>query len=405
MKKSGIIIVLLLLEVLLAVGSNFLFLHVQDSDDGREYRVELARVSRQIRAGEEPDLSGCRYVKSVEPFDTSVLGNDEYTAEQGPDGTLYRINYRIDQNNTRGIIVINLVWGFVILLTVGIWLYIYRKILKPFRDFSELPVELSKGNLSIPLKEEKNRYFGRYLWGMDMLREKLEEEKERQLAMEREKKTLVLTMSHDIKTPLSAIKLYNKALAEGIYEDEEKRAEAHRGIDRNLAELEKYVEDIRDATREDFMQLTVKDGEWYLSEVLQKLDALYAEKTKQNHTEFTVGNYTDCILKGDPERALEVLQNIMENALKYGDGKRITISFADEEDCRLITVENSGCSLPEKELQNIFDSFYRGSNAEKVKGSGLGLYICRQLMRAMDGEAFAEVKEDAFAVTAVFRKK
>ena len=405
MKKSGIIIVLLLLEVLLAVGSNFLFLHVQNSEDGREYRVELARVSRQIRAGEEPDLSGCRYVKSVEPFDTSVLGNDEYTAEQGPDGTLYRINYRIDQNNTRGLIVINLVWGFVILLTVGIWLYIYRKILKPFRDFSELPVELSKGNLSIPLKEEKNRYFGRYLWGMDMLREKLEEEKERQLAMEREKKTLVLTMSHDIKTPLSAIKLYNKALAEGIYEDEEKRAEAHRGIDRNLAELEKYVEDIRDATREDFMQLTVKDGEWYLSEVLQKLDALYAEKTKQNHTEFTVGNYTDCILKGDPERALEVLQNIMENALKYGDGKRITISFADEEDCRLITVENSGCSLPEKELQNIFDSFYRGSNAEKVKGSGLGLYICRQLMRAMDGEAFAEVKEDAFAVTAVFRKK
>lgn len=405
MKKSGIIIVLLLLEVLLAVGSNFLFLHVQNSEDGREYRVEIARVSRQIRAGEEPDLSGCRYVKSVEAFDSSVMGNDEYTAEQGPDGTLYRINYRIDQNNTRGIIVINLVWGFVILLTVGIWLYIYRKILKPFRDFSELPVELSKGNLSIPLKEEKNRYFGRYLWGMDMLREKLEEEKERQLAMEREKKTLVLTMSHDIKTPLSAIKLYNKALAEGIYEDEEKRAEAHRGIDRNLAELEKYVEDIRDATREDFLQPHVKEGEWYLSQVLEKLDALYAEKAKQIHTEFTIGKYTDCMLKGDPERALEVLQNIMENALKYGDGKYICIRFSDEEDCRLVTVENSGCSLPEKELQNIFDSFYRGSNAEKVKGSGLGLYICRQLMRAMDGEIYAKVREDAFAVTAVFRKK
>ena len=405
MKKSGIIIVLLLLEVLLAVGSNFLFLHVQDSDDGREYRVELARVSRQIRAGEEPDLSGCRYVKSVEPFDTSVLGNDEYTAEQGPDGTLYRINYRIDQNNTRGIIVINLVWGFVILLTVGIWLYIYRKILKPFRDFSELPVELSKGNLSIPLKEEKNRYFGRYLWGMDMLREKLEEEKERQLAMEQEKKTLVLTMSHDIKTPLSAIKLYNKALASGIYEDEEKRQEAHRGIERNLDELEKYVEDIREATREDFLQLHVEDGDWYLSEVIRKIEALYGEKTKQIHTEFVIEKYSDCMLKGDPDRALEVLQNFLENALKYGDGKKITIRFSEEEDCRLVTVENTGCDLPEKELPNIFDSFYRGSNAEKVKGSGLGLYICRQLMRAMDGEAYAETGKDTFAVTAVFRKR
>ena len=405
MKNFGIIIVLLLLEVLLAVGSNFLFLYVQGSEEGREYRVEIARVSSQLRAGETPELSGYRYVKSVEPFVSSEMKNEDFTVAAGSDGTLYRINYRVEPDNRNGLMVINLIWGGVLLLTVGTWLYIYHKILKPFRNLSELPIELSKGNLSIPLKEEKNRYFGRYLWGMDMLREKLEDEKERQLAMEQEKKTLVLTMSHDIKTPLSAIKLYNKALANGIYEDEEKRAEAHRGIDRNLTELEKYVEDIRDATREDFLMLKVEDGEWYLSQMIQKVKDLYGEKTKQIHTEFSLGEYTDCLLKGDPERALEVLQNIMENALKYGDGKRISISFSDEEDCRLVTVENSGCSLPENELQNIFDSFYRGSNAEKVKGSGLGLYICRQLMRAMDGDIYAETGKDLFRVTAVFRKK
>jgi len=410
MKKNGIIIIIvLLLEVLLAIGSNFLFLRVMEQDDGREYRVEIERVSRQIRNGEEPDISALQYVKSVERFDTSVIGNDDYTAAIGPDGTVYRINYRMDKSERNGLLVINLIWGVVILLTILVGVYIYRKILKPFRDLAELPIELSKGNLSIPLKEEKNRYFGRYLWGMDMLREKLEEEKARQLVMEQEKKTLVLTVSHDIKTPLSAIKLYNKALASGIYEDEEKRTEAHQGIDRNLDELEKYVDEIRDAAREDFLQLHVKDGEWYLSEVMKKVDALYGEKTKQSHTEFVMDQYTECLLKGDPERALEVLQNILENALKYGDGKRIAIHFANEEDCRLVTVENTGCTLPERELPNIFDSFYRGSNAEKQKGSGLGLYICRQIMRAMDGEVFAEVKksgkEDIFAVTAVFRKK
>ena len=114
-------------------------------------------------------------------------------------------------------------------------------------------------------------------------------------------------------------------------------------------------------------------------------------------------------VKQQTPQALEVLQNILENALKYGDGKRIAIHFANEEDCRLVTVENTGCTLPERELPNIFDSFYRGSNSEKQKGSGLGLYICRQIMRAMDGEVYAEVKksgkEDIFAVTAVFRKK
>ena len=410
MKKNGImIIIVLLLEVLLAVGSNFLFLRLQEQDAGREYRVEIARVSRQIQNGEEPDISSFQYVKKVEPFDGSVIENDEYTAAVGPDGTVYRISYRMDQRSAKGLFVINLIWGVVFLLTIAVGVYIYRKILKPFRDLSELPIELSKGNLSIPLKEEKNRYFGRYLWGMDMLREKLEEEKERRLAMEQEKKTLVLTVSHDIKTPLSAIKLYNKALASGIYEDEEKRRDAHRGIDRNLDELEKYVEEIRDAAREDFLQMHVKEGEWYLSEVMNKVDGLYAEKAGQVHTKFVIDPYTDCILKGDPERALEVMQNILENALKYGDGRRISIRFSDEEECRLVTVENTGSSLPERELPNIFDSFYRGSNSEKQRGSGLGLYICRKIMQAMDGEIFAEVKknatEDIFAVTAVFRKR
>lgn len=94
----------------------------------------------------------------------------------------------------------------------------------------------------------------------------------------------------------------------------------------------------------------------------------------------------------------------MENALKYGDGKYITISFSTEEDCCLITVKNSGCTLKEDELPHLFDSFYRGSNVGNAKGSGLGLYICRQLMHMMDGEIFAEIKENEFLATVVIHK-
>ncbi len=62
---------------------------------------------------------------------------------------------------------------------------------------------------------------------------------------------------------------------------------------------------------------------------------------------FIVSQYTDCLLKGDMDRAIEILQNVIENAVKYDDGEYIRIDFADEEQCRLITVSNSGCSLPE----------------------------------------------------------
>ncbi|MCI7804402.1 MAG: sensor histidine kinase [Oscillospiraceae bacterium] len=94
----------------------------------------------------------------------------------------------------------------------------------------------------------------------------------------------------------------------------------------------------------------------------------------------------------------------MENAVKYGDGHTIEISFSEEDNCQLITVRNSGCTLPETELPHIFDSFWRGSNSEKSQGSGLGLYICRQLMRKINGEIFAEIQNEYMNVSAVFSK-
>ena len=80
---------------------------------------------------------------------------------------------------------------------------------------SEVSIELAKGNLSAHVKEDKNKFFGKFLWGIDMLRENLENNKEKELQLQKEKKTLILSISHDIKTPLSAIKLYAKALKNG----------------------------------------------------------------------------------------------------------------------------------------------------------------------------------------------
>ena len=117
-----------------------------------------------------------------------------------------------------------------------------------------------------------------------------------------------------------------------------------------------------------------------------------------------MNSYTDCLINGDIDRSVEVMQNIMENAIKYGDGKNASISFSEEDGCILVTVANSGCTLPDTDLPHIFDSFWRGANAENEKGSGLGLYICRQLMHKMNGDIFAEINNGYMCVTAVFGK-
>jgi signal transduction histidine kinase len=289
-------------------------------------------------------------------------------------------------------------------LTILILVYVHNKVLKPFHDMSNLSYELAKGNLSMPVKEEKSKLFGKFLWGMNMLREKLEENKEKELEFQKERKTLILSLSHDIKTPLSSIELYSKALLEDLYDTKEKRDEALQGITRNVKEIKGYVDEIVTASREDFLNLEVNMGEYYLSEVMKDIESFYNDKLSVIHTEFQVDEIPQCILKGDKNRMVEVLQNIMENAIKYGDGKSIHISFDEEEDCKLIHIENSGCNLKEEEFPNLFDSFYRGSNSGGVKGSGLGLYICKTLMRKMDGEIYAEMNEDVFGVTVVVRK-
>lgn len=171
-----------------------------------------------------------------------------------------------------------------------------------------------------------------------------------------------------------------------------------------IEEIKTYVDEIYRVSREEFMEFDVNSGDFFMSEVMDSIGAYYSDKLSVLHTKFIMDEYEDCLLSGDKDRLIEVLQNLMENAIKYGDGKEIRISFSEEEDCKLITVSNSGCSLNEKELMNLFDSFYRGSNTEGVQGNGLGLYIVKQLMKRMDGDAFAEIEDDRFKITLVVRK-
>ena len=90
----------------------------------------------------------------------------------------------------------------------------------------------------------------------------------------------------------------------------------------------------------------------------------------------------------------EAIGNLIENAFKYGDGKKIDIKFSEEDSYELISVINSGNPVSENEMPHLFDSFFRGKNAEGKEGNGLGLYICKEIMRKMNGDIFANYKKD-----------
>lgn len=400
-RKTAFIVVLA--ELFLLILCNLLYGNYADDGGERLYRVETGRIAELLRdtEPEQIDLTSFATIIGVSEYNGETCNHD-YVVEN-VNGTLYRIEYRAQREN--GVLIcVNLSLLCMMALTFFVMGYVYWKVLAPFDRMQQLPAELAKGNLAMPIREEKSKLFGRFLWGMDMLRENLEERQEKELELQRERKTLILSLSHDIKTPLSAIELYTRALAEDLYDTREKKAEALEGISKNIREIKNYVNEITQASREDFLNLEVKEGTFYFSEVISLVREYYREKLAVRHTEFVVEQEENCLLKGDKDRVVEVLQNLMENAVKYGDGRRIHIFFDTEEDCRLITVENTGPVPEEEELPHLFDSFYRGSNRGNKKGSGLGLYICRNLMRKMDGDVFVKVKEDVFSATAVVRK-
>ncbi len=416
--------ILLILLLIIAVVEIIMFKIGRDEVD--IYKVEIGRVEHELLAhagdpGFEPDVSAYETIlgvkksenkdyfitDSVSAADPEFFYSDNAYVIRDIAGTLYRIEYEADPEgeSRRAFLIVNIVIAGMVIAVAIVLLYIYLVIIRNFHKLSGYPSELAKGNLTAPMKAEKTRYFGRFLWGLDMLRDKLESEKNENLELQKEKNVFLLSLSHDIKTPLSAIKLYSAALRKNLYTDPGKIREVAEKIDENAGEIENYVAKVISTSGDEFLSFDVRDGEFYLSEAIGVIESYYSDKLANIGTTLTIDSYNDILVAGDRDRFVEVLQNIFENAIKYGDGRFIGVSFEDEDGARLISVTNSGCTLSEEELGHIFDSFYRGSNVGSRGGSGLGLYICKKLMGRMKGDVFAQILDGDMKVTVVCSKR
>ena len=413
MKAFNKSLVILLLGIfVIFLGSNLYLKNIKQSKS-RPYQVEIERAAAQIaeKGSDNLDLSEFNQLTNI----VSLTGQKEKEFFEGNQSdyairkighTYYRMDYIANMSEQMESIAvsINIILGIMAAIMIVFMIFIRVRILTPFHQLTNIPYELSKGNLATPLKEYKTRFFGRFIWGLNLLRENIEEQRARELQLQKEKKTLILSISHEIKTPLSAIKLYAKALSKNIYKDPKKQIEIAENINIKTDEIENFVCEIIKASNEEFINLEVKEGEYYLSVIINQIKEFYQDKLKLLKIDFQIEKYSDCLLKGDVDRAVQVFQNIIENAIKYGNGHFVYIEFTAEEDCQLITVKNTGCTLLDNEVPHIFDSFWRGSNVEKKSGSGLGLYICRQLMIRMRGDIFAYSREGMMEVTVVFRR-
>ncbi len=423
MKKFNYLIVLsVVVWMVLAIGTGIGTKHTAMQKNS-EYKVEINRLYHSLSGELKPDkldLRGYKYVKKV-----TCLGADEleqisrteafyesdnrYEMEIRPvysgDKLLGFVRFDYRMPGIKGDTFFYMIEIALILMEMFVLIVLFHlkyQLIKPFQQMQTIPYQLAQGHLKGIVKEEKHKYFGQFLWGIGQLKDKLDVTRKRTLELEKEKKTLLVSLSHDIKTPLNNIKLYAKALEENLYSGEEDRLHAAAAIGRKTAEIEKYVEEIMKHSREDILDIQVEKGEFYLDELMEKVLGDYAEKCEIRMIELAVASYENRLMKGDLHRSIEVFENIFENAFKYGDGRSIRIDFWEEEECQLIRIYNTGNPVSQNDYNHIFESFFRAANSEGKPGSGLGLYICREIMRKMGGSIYAERMEEGMGFVLVF---
>lgn len=284
-------------------------------------------------------------------------------------------------------------------LTMGIILYLHHIILKPFWKLSAYPERLSKGDFTEKLPETKNRYFGKFVWGINMLGDKLSYDKKHIHRLIEERQTLLATIAHGIKAPVSNIKLYANAVESGLYQADgvpnERDAEIALKIDKNADDIADLVQEIIRSSMEGLVDFVPEPQSFYSTEIKEYIEEEYANRLKVFRIPYRVECVNKTLVSSDKGGILRILSQILENAIKYGDGTGIFIRIEKQEEGHFFTVRNKGMRIPENEIPYLFNSFWRGSNAAAVEGSGIGLYEAKQIAMRLSGDILVRYAQEA----------
>lgn len=279
----------------------------------------------------------------------------------------------------------------VVIITATLYLiYINNSVIKPFNKLNSFAMSVASGNLNVPVTMDRRNIFGAFTESFDIMREELNRAREGQRRADKSKKELVASLSHDIKTPLASI----KAMAElmSVSDSAALNKEKSVNIVKKADQIEQLINNLFVSTLEELEQLKVTpdyEPSTIISEMIHNAD--YNHKVR----DFSI---PECEIYCDRLRLQQVFDNIVTNSYKYANTD-ISIETELISTHLLITVRDYGNGVNDNELPFIKQNFYRGSNAAKATGTGIGLYISDYIMKAMDGEIIADNTDNGFAVT------
>lgn len=381
-------------------------------DKSSDYTFDLIEYKTEFGSKAVPDRVDFIGLSGVTDFgaDIEEAGGSDfirpiYDTEQNLQGFLrFRYNSKDDKFTIgmAGAILLISYFALILVIILG-----YRNVLKPFNTLSEYPERLAKGYMGEGIPESKSRYFGRYIWGMNMLKDEIRHKDKTLNAMERDKQTMIISIAHGIKTPLSNIKLYAEAIERGIYHEDkkpnERDAETASKIKENADKVEILVKEIMDSSARPEVDIKSEITSFYLNEIEEIVRREYAGRMEMLHIPYEIKCENNPMITSDKDGIARMMSQLMENAIKYGSGQGITVYMGRQDEDVIFSVKNKGEVLSEEETAYVFKSFWRGSNAKNVEGQGIGLYVSRRIAENLGGDIFMKSwqKEGEMEVTLI----
>jgi two-component system sensor histidine kinase KdpD len=200
----------------------------------------------------------------------------------------------------------------------------------------------------------------------------------------------VSTISHELRTPLGFIKGYSTSLLrEDTTWDAETQREFLMIIDEEADRLSLLIENVLESARLQSRTLQLRFQPLRLDAVIRDVIARLRVRRRDLEVSTEMDNNIPSIY-GDGVRLAQVIENLFTNAIKYAPGAPISVSLDHIGENVLITFQDRGPGIERDSLPLIFDRFYRARNEKTITGTGLGLYICKQIIEAHRGKIWAD---------------
>ena len=278
-------------------------------------------------------------------------------------------------------------------LSVGLW--IYRSIAVPLVKLKKATKNIKEGNLDFVLEVEGKDEFSQLCQDFEEMRKRLKESTEEKILMDKENKELISNISHDLKTPITAVKGYVEGIMDGVADTPEKMNRYVRTIYNKTNEMDHLINELTFYSKIDtnripytFSKLNVED---YFSDCAEELGL----EMETRGIELVYANYVEKGVQviADGEQIRRVIHNIVSNAIKYMEKPKgiIQLRVKDVGDFIQVEIEDNGKGIAAKDLPYIFDRFYRTdvSRNSSKGGSGIGLSIVKKIMEDHGGKVWA----------------